>query len=59
MTNDEIMTKPEAQKMARCIRRSTFVIPKSAIRNPMNACLEFAAVEANPADYHAEKAAHS
>jgi hypothetical protein len=27
------MTKPEAQKMARCIRRSTFVIPKSAINN--------------------------
>jgi len=25
----------------------------------MNACLEFAAVEANPEDYHAEKAAHS
>jgi len=32
---------------------------KSTIRNPMNACLEFAAVEANPEDYHAEKAAHS
>jgi hypothetical protein len=32
---------------------------KFALRQLRHACLEFAAVEANPKDYNAEKATHS